>query len=580
MLASSRPVTATPPATAGGDRWVRLALLALVFAAAQFQISTYDVWWHLAYGRWMAAHHAIPRVDDFSFTLRGAPRVDHEWLFQLLVYGLWRLGGPALLVLAKTIGVTAVAAVVLRFVERESELAPVAAAAFLLPFLLGGVNRYVVRPELVSVALAVVVCVALFRRRARPAGWRELWWVPALFVLWANAHAGVVFGLVLLWAAVAGAGLAHLARWSVPSRHRFAVLAPLAALSTAATLVNPWGAAVLRVAFELTRWHASGVFLNAEWQVPDPRRYWLAWLAMALALAVALCRGRRTDLAALLPLLATVAVGLRYVRNVGLACLLAPVLAVAASGGGGAVLASIGSALRRVRPALAAALLGLLAAVFLVGRDPFPAGFGVNRGRLPVAAVDYLERAHPGGRMLDAHPYGGYLIWRLYPRQRVFIDGRDDLYHALRPRLQRAATDSRAWFSLLDDEGIGYAVLQYLPQLQQVRTPGGDGRRAVVRLQPFGASHFPVDDWALVYFDDLALVFVRRTPANAELIARDEYRHVRPESVRYQLQEIADGHVSAAGALDELARTLRRDPGCQRAQRLRAAILALRDRRR
>jgi MFS family permease len=46
----------------------------------------------------------------------------------------------------------------------------------------------------------------------------------------------------------------------------------------------------------------------------------------------------------------------------------------------------------------------------------------------PKAAVDYLEKAQLTGPPLNHYNWGGYLIWKLYPTQRVFIDGRADVY--------------------------------------------------------------------------------------------------------------------------------------------------------
>jgi hypothetical protein len=46
----------------------------------------------------------------------------------------------------------------------------------------------------------------------------------------------------------------------------------------------------------------------------------------------------------------------------------------------------------------------------------------------PVQAVHFLEQNQPPGPLLNNYNWGGYLIWRLYPQNRVYIDGRADLY--------------------------------------------------------------------------------------------------------------------------------------------------------
>jgi hypothetical protein len=53
---------------------------------------------------------------------------------------------------------------------------------------------------------------------------------------------------------------------------------------------------------------------------------------------------------------------------------------------------------------------------------------GKRNAYLPVKAVDYILEKGISGRLLNTYHYGGYLIYRLYPQQRVFIDIRADMY--------------------------------------------------------------------------------------------------------------------------------------------------------
>src|SRR3989338_10285503 len=70
-------------------------------ACAWFPLTDADIWWHLAAGRRMLETRAFLRSDPFCLASLGAPWVDLHWGFQLLVYGLWKLGGTAALVTAK-----------------------------------------------------------------------------------------------------------------------------------------------------------------------------------------------------------------------------------------------------------------------------------------------------------------------------------------------------------------------------------------------------------------------------------------------------------------------------------------------
>ena len=52
-----------------------------------------DLWWHLRTGQLIVQNHAVFHADPYSFTRFGQPWVDHEWLSQVLMFGLYRLAG-------------------------------------------------------------------------------------------------------------------------------------------------------------------------------------------------------------------------------------------------------------------------------------------------------------------------------------------------------------------------------------------------------------------------------------------------------------------------------------------------------
>ena len=97
----------------------------------------------------------------------------------------------------------------------------------------------------------------------------------------------------------------------------------------------------------------------------------------------------------------------------------------------------------------------------------------VNRGN-PVGAVDFIRRSHLTGRMLNEYVYGGYLSWAL-PEQKVFIDGRADVYAwtgvfadygrwaTLRDDPNRLLYKYRIDFCLLSQSAPLARVMSYLP---------------------------------------------------------------------------------------------------------------------
>ena len=75
-----------------------------------------------------------------------------------------------------------------------------------------------------------------------------------------------------------------------------------------------------------------------------------------------------------------------------------------------------------------------------------------------------------------------------------------------------------------------------------------------------------------MYWDDTAMVKVRRRGANMDVAERLEYAHVDPEDWRHQVEEVRAGRLDPVPILADLERKRREDPGCRRALFLFDAI--------
>ena len=71
-----------------GQGRVATAAVALAgLAIGLHKLDDFDTWWHLAAGRWIATHHAVPVTDTLSHTVRDHAWVNMQWLFDLALYG-------------------------------------------------------------------------------------------------------------------------------------------------------------------------------------------------------------------------------------------------------------------------------------------------------------------------------------------------------------------------------------------------------------------------------------------------------------------------------------------------------------
>jgi hypothetical protein len=136
----------------------------------------------------------------------------------------------------------------------------------------------------------------------------------------------------------------------------------------------------------------------------------------------------------------------------------------------------------------------LMAAVIAAMVRYFPSQAGIEKitaANFPVRAVEYLHRHPVPGPMFNSYGYGGYLIWKL-PEQKVFIDGRGDLYEdggAFGEYLQVANLKPGA-FMVLRAHGIQSFLLD-----------SQEPMATVLAANP---------DWEKTYSDGVSTLFVRR----------------------------------------------------------------------
>jgi hypothetical protein len=107
--------------------------------------------------------------------------------------------------------------------------------------------------------------------------------------------------------------------------------------------------------------------------------------------------------------------------------------------------------------------------------------------QFPLRAVAFLQSHSLQAPIFNHYDWGGYLIWKLYPATRVFIDGRADLYG--QPLLDQFAATYQfkgAWQQSLQDWNVNTALV-----------PRASALATGLRSTP---------GWSVVYEDDQAVV--------------------------------------------------------------------------
>ncbi|MGH9566786.1 MAG: hypothetical protein ACRD4I_12425, partial [Candidatus Angelobacter sp.] len=292
-----------------------------------------------------------------------------------------------------------------------------------------------VRPQMLSLLLGSIFLLLLERSSLRS---RLLWWLPPLTLLWVNLHAGYALGIGLIGLFLCGEILNLVFGAEVWNEVRSNVAARIKQLSfvlvvcLAVVPLNPNGARMYTYPWQTLSSSAMQQYIQ-EWASPNfHQALYLPLLLMILALLAALAYSpKRLRPLDLLLLAVTLYAALRSVRHI-------PIFVLVAA----PILSRLVYAILQQWPEkkteetrspaklafnavliLGIALFAFWRVNFIVRSQP-----AAEARDFPSAAVSFLAANHPPAPLLNHYNWGGYLIWKLYPQYRVFVDGRADLY--------------------------------------------------------------------------------------------------------------------------------------------------------
>ena len=450
-----------------------------------------DLWFHLRTADWMLEHHRWVGMDPFNHTRPGVVRVQTDWLAQLTLHGAWRIAGLA--GIALLVAVVLAAAMVLLYRAIDGPVRVRAGVCLLVAA--SSSIFWSARPQTFTFLGMVLVVSLLWRWRRNPAS-AAVWWLVPLFLVWVNTHGGVIYGVLIVFAVLAGElGNRFAADRGLPLGvnplpvDAIRRLAVAAVASTAVLVVNPSGVRVYGLPFHQV---ASAAAYVQEVQPPslgDPTA-WPFFVLVALTVGLVVRRRQSLDLVEVVLLLGTLAFALRFVRSV-------PFFAVVAAPIAARHLAALVEdrdpawRARAVAPAgLVVVLLGAVTAAGVLTSVRLDADrvADLEAAEYPVGAVAWLEANEWPRQLYNTFDWGGYLMWRL-PDTEVSIDGRTDVYDEYLAVYDSVIRAEEGWDDELDRVAADTVLVD--PQAPLAHVLRADDR------------------WHVVYEDPVAEVFIR-----------------------------------------------------------------------
>lgn len=410
-----------------------IALFTLAATAAMHPIVDPDIWWHLRTGAWIVEHGNVPTTDLYSRYGMGKPWVAYSWLFEVLVYGLYRAFGPVGLVLYTTSVALLIAAALHALVRRFEPRFPITVALTALG-LCSFVPHMHPRPWLLTILFYIIELDILMAAR-RSGDTRRLFLLPLLFALWANVHIQFVYGLFVLCLAVIESivdGLLHRSRVgdkakAIPAGRLLTVMAA----STVMTLATPYHLSLYQTAFGLIG--ETGPFnYVTEFLALSFRSLW-DWCILATALGGVFVLGWRHDVRPFPYLLLVAGAFLSFRARRDVWFIVVAAIAIMATGSLAAAATQRFVLTKRQGLLLSGALVVMLVVVGWRQNITERHLEAVLSERYPVAAAAVVEARGYPGPLYNHFDWGGYLIWRL-PHLPVAMDGRTNVYGDARIR--------------------------------------------------------------------------------------------------------------------------------------------------
>ncbi len=539
-----------------------LALFCLLVFAANLEVKDLDLWLHLGMGKYIV-HNGfhVPTEDILSCSITGKPWVNHEWLFQVIVYLVHRLGGfDGLITMQVTL--VSLTMMILLFLgyNREKQLASI---FILLLVSLVYQDRFTIRPDLYSLLFfALYIFLLSFYIDKR-------WSVYALFViqvLWTNIHGFFFFGPLFVLIGLLAEWMKRNVRlpyeWNRMGRlndQEYRRLKVIFLVVILACLINPLALKgawyPISVFFQISG--ESRIFFDKIIELKKPITTWdnlfsfsenpYYKLLIILSFVSFIFNRRKIDIGVLIFWLVFLLFSLMAIRNLIYFAFAAYLVFVTNA---------LSITLKDLVPIrivdkkfifLTSTVVKFLVTFWIIqyALEMSLNGYydfdkyerksefgGVSLRNYPHKAVDFLVENKIKGNFFNDFNSGAYLVGRCFPDIKVFIDGRTEVYG---PKF------FKDYQELWEKDNVD----QFTKTLNQYNLTGAL-MNTVLQPVPKNALNYLFKDkqWVCVYFDYDGLVFLQDIPEHKEIIDRFRIDLTQWKAKTLDLYRVGSSHVT------------------------------------
>lgn len=483
---------------------------------------TGDLGRHLKVGEIVLQCRCVPQTNLFSYTHPDFTIVNHEWLTEVIFYLVASSFGEQSLLVLKILLIIVAASIVYRVAVQKGSLFWVTLFSFLSITIFS--TRFHVLPELFSY-LFISLFIFFIEQYKRTKKIYCLWILPFLEMLWVNMHLYFVFGLAMY----AFFFLEKLVREKKFDKKIFLI----GIATSLVTLINP--SFIRGALLPFTVFHNYGFSVEenkslSEILRPTSTNNDLAYTVIlqitafeVLIMAFFLCffiRKQWKEINTMASGSLAVILGFKYIRCLSLFGLFGLIpLSQGFTELEERIEKRFGYPLKIIIQISAAVVVTLIVMFHIKGLFEYQI---LHFGFVPSAekATDFIQSNHIQGKIFNNYIIGNYLIYKLYPKQQVFVDARPEAYPA--------SFFDEYWRMMDDEQFFDNQVEKYDINAVVFNVAIDDP----VKIRPFLTRLIYSSNWIPVYADGQITIFIKNVEKNYSVI--EKYRITIPEDKNSQ----------------------------------------------
>ena len=499
-----------------GDFIFLSLFLFLSFSAGSELLNDCDTGYHIRAGEYIIENLSIPKKDIFSFHTPPIPWTAHEWLSEVIMAIVHRSFGLTGIVIFFSFLLSLVYYLLFKMVRADK--GDIIITTFIVLFVLAVSQiHWLARPHIFSLLLMVIWYYLLDQYQYNHKN--HLLFFPPMMLLWVNLHGGFLAGFMLLGIYLFG----NLVKFFISEgaeKDNYKKKIRLLGLITMACLmfciINPYGYRILLFPFNLVSnkliMNHVNEFMSPNFHTLNARLFEFLLLFM---LTVFLFSKVRLNIIELLMVLLFTHMSLYSGRYIPLfSIIVAPILVkrlqLMVEQADGKFIKFFKkrsdniSAIDASTKGFLWPIIGVILVTFIARGGNVD--FKFDEKTKPVAAVEFMKKEQLRGNMFDNDEFGDYIIYAAWPEYKVFFDGRSDMYGVdiLKDYIKVTAIKP-GWDEVLKKYDIEWIIYN-----------------ANSALSLFLMEN---EDWALIYADKVANIFVKNIPENQYLI--EKYPNVK-----------------------------------------------------